>query len=522
MVDDHDIKSTWQAVSNGFMNWLKTVAQKLQQQLLPRRGWTVHDFVHDKVFGGLHGFYNKTKQENSPEFLIASVRSDGPTKEVCDIPNLTLADCADLSNKLRDAKIENFAISVRIEDPNNQLMQMLNLSANDKNKLIGLQNSVSRARTPEIQDQKQDDLIKWICKKVNEKSKDNPNILKYIKCTVTANRCHMQRIEEILEGDPILSKYSFKDRAREEARERLRKESKKCVEKIRFLDTSSKPTLKEFKEMEGNFGNVASLNSPVFKEGYYCMKMDVESFSRLRFKDDEFADKVIKNGDKFPIVATHRTDGETKDEVHIYIPVMVDKEGNRENSNLESFVEHIDKLGMSLANDCVIQEFSTFNQGMYNDKNEKKLYTIECGKDEHNKLVPMKDQEQQLGAIANVLHDAGYKTSIKVRFENYAEGETVPSIQLITDCSKQKVDELVHGEVKKKVAASKEQGLEASENIRLLQHNIIVNKRNMELARRDKKLMEEFNRNGGIDAFTNFTKLFHGITGGSLSEENER
>lgn len=44
----------------------------------------------------------------------------------------------------------------------------------------------------------------------------------------------------------------------------------------------------------------------------------------------------------------------------------------------------------------------------------------------------------------------------------------------------------------------------------------------MELARQDKKLMEEFNRNGGIDAFTNFTKLFHGITGGSLSEENER
>ena len=307
----------------------------------------------------------------------------------------------------------------------------------------------------------------------------------------------MNQIEGLLQSDPVLSQYSVQDRARVEAKERIQQESKKCVEKICCLDTMSMPTFQEFTQMEGNFGNIASLNSPTFKNGYYCMKMDEKSFARLRFKDEAFANAIVKDGDKFPIVATHRTDEVSKGEVHIYIPVMTDKEGNRDNSNLESLIYHVDKLGMNLENDCDIQEFSMFNQGLYDAKNENKTYTITCMQNEKGTLVP-------------------------ILFENYGEGETVPTMEMVTDCPKQKIDELIKDEVKKKVAESKAQGLEASENIRLLQRNILINKRSADRLKSDKILIDEFKENGVENMFTHFATLLAGTMGGSKNGEMDR
>lgn len=520
MVDDHEIKNTWQTISTAFKDAIRRIIEKLEKELLSSRK-SFRQRASD-MFSSLKHGYKRHKNETNPDVLIAAIRDDGATKEVYDIPDMTLEDCTDLSNRMRDVGINKFAISVRVTDKNSQLMQMLNFSERDKNKLINLQKAVSEAVVPEVQDQKQAELIKWVCKKVKEKGKDNPNILKHIKCTITANKRHMNQIEGLLQSDPVLSQYSVQDRARVEAKERIQQESKKCVEKICCLDTMSMPTFQEFTQMEGNFGNIASLNSPTFKNGYYCMKMDEKSFARLRFKDEAFANAIVKDGDKFPIVATHRTDEVSKGEVHIYIPVMTDKEGNRDNSNLESLIYHVDKLGMNLENDCDIQEFSMFNQGLYDAKNENKTYTITCMQNEKGTLVPMKEQEDRLGIIANVLHNAGYKTSMKVLFENYGEGETVPTMEMVTDCPKQKIDELIKDEVKKKVAESKAQGLEASENIRLLQRNILINKRSADRLKSDKILIDEFKENGVENMFTHFATLLAGTMGGSKNGEMDR
>ena len=74
MVDDHEIKNTWQTISTAFKDAIRRIIEKLERELLSSRK-SFRQRASD-MFSSLKHGYKRHKNETNPDVLIAAIRYD--------------------------------------------------------------------------------------------------------------------------------------------------------------------------------------------------------------------------------------------------------------------------------------------------------------------------------------------------------------------------------------------------------------------------------------------------------------